>query len=925
MPNDGMVFVNGAGEEKYFFQDQFADAEAQGYKPIPGQDVAVQSDVGGLEVYSNPEDAIAVSEESTRRLASDAETEKAWRERRLQEDFGGIGGKAATFGISAAEGATLGGSSALARMFGANMENIRKLKEANPGTALAGELTGAIAPGLFTGGGSTAAKAALVAAEEGAALTRAAGTVAREAGVIGKTLRMLPSGQVAKLGAGISRSGTAASKVLAAGVESTLFGAGDALNEVMLSDDPVTVERLASTISSRAAFTGLAGAGVGVFATAGEKALGRARKVMARRFAGEAEEGAGTVAEQLADLRKTTDEANPWATVELASPTGGKKAKYAQKQAQREIDKTYGHAEEAAKANRRAGLEAADKEVRLSKEAVEDAKLKHTRLVQEAKEANAARAEASSRLQGAKKRGAKPGQIRKYEQELAAKEEALAKARKAQTEAATAAAEKKSAHAKLLASQKSGKKEIEKLYTSEIAAAKGARRTAQEELGAKGTAGPWAKMDDALEVHDINVRLSKTQEQFQELLGNVKGIERNPARALEQVERQGQALRDLQARSDVLRKRLEDMGQGAGSRAKSLDRVPELIEKNAALESRLRAMVDTGAKGPGMGEQIVQGAAFTGVMGAAQEVGVPMPVALVGAGVLSRKAGALLFGRLGKAGTVAASRMATALDALMGVGEAKLAKVAPVATSKILARAVFADDEDAPKDQGKRRESHGDALVREYRNREREIRSQVEAGPNGLQLSANARLRLGEKLAPIRFFSPGLGDGMEETFARRMAHLASTLPKRPNLAGMSLGPDTWRPPDHEIRRFARVVRAVEDPAGIVERAANLTATPEDGAALREVYPALAQEILERIVDNAANRKKRISSKRRFMLSMITGTPMDPAMDPRILGRLQAMYAEEPGGGFEPPKAQPQFGSIKKPDPTPAQERSVGNV
>jgi hypothetical protein len=46
------------------------------------------------------------------------------------------------------------------------------------------------------------------------------------------------------------------------------------------------------------------------------------------------------------------------------------------------------------------------------------------------------------------------------------------------------------------------------------------------------------------------------------------------------------------------------------------------------------------------------------------------------------------------------------------------------------------------------------------------------------------------------------------------------------------------------------------------------------------------------------------------------------MDPRVLRILQGTFTAEEGseGGTQAPRAQPQFGSVTKPEATPAQQR-----
>ena len=63
--------------------------------------------------------------------------------------------------------------------------------------------------------------------------------------------------------------------------------------------------------------------------------------------------------------------------------------------------------------------------------------------------------------------------------------------------------------------------------------------------------------------------------------------------------------------------------------------------------------------------------------------------------------------------------------------------------------------------------------------------------------------------------------------------------------------------------------------------------------------------------------------RRLALSLLLGVPLDPAMQPEILRQLQSSYGEEPQteGGTQAPRTQAQFGSMSRPEGTPAQERA----
>jgi hypothetical protein len=99
-------------------------------------------------------------------------------------------------------------------------------------------------------------------------------------------------------------------------------------------------------------------------------------------------------------------------------------------------------------------------------------------------------------------------------------------------------------------------------------------------------------------------------------------------------------------------------------------------------------------------------------------------------------------------------------------------------------------------------------------------------------------------------------------------------------------------------------------------------TPEDAEAVRDVYPELHADVTRQIIERLPELRKSLPFAKRLALSMFTGVPVDPAMDPRILGILQSTYAAESGseGGTQAPKPEPAFGSVSKEPGTPAQQR-----
>lgn len=242
------------------------------------------------------------------RVASDVEVEKA----RLQAEYGDQVLAAGAAGL--ARGATFGLSDlALTETGAIDAETLRGLKEANPGASTAGELAGAVAPMLLTGGGS----AAVTGASAASRAAGAAGQVARVAGAIPRGTAAL--GRAAEAGtAGIlgSRAGTLLGKAtsMAAGgaVEGAVIGAGQAVSTAALDDAELTAEQLIAGAGHGALLGAAAGGAFGAV-TRGVEAAGqqivkrlpdKARKLFTR-------EGAAEVLEEYADRQAFATARNP--------------------------------------------------------------------------------------------------------------------------------------------------------------------------------------------------------------------------------------------------------------------------------------------------------------------------------------------------------------------------------------------------------------------------------------------------------------------------------------------------------------------------------------------------------------------------------------------------------------------------------------
>jgi hypothetical protein len=216
---------------------------------MPGSNVTVRDPATGdafdvpteqLRAYTDRGFTVEGVEQRGARLASEVRA----------DIYGGVGGALKAGLVGALRGATLGGSDALMRAVGGEeaARELRGLREINPGISTATEIGGALAPAFFSGGAA------------------------------------LPAGAVSRIGAGIARAGEGGGALARIGsaaaggaAEGALFGAGQGVTEAALSEDPLTMEHVASSLGSNMLYGAAIGTGVGALGKAAELGLARAK------------------------------------------------------------------------------------------------------------------------------------------------------------------------------------------------------------------------------------------------------------------------------------------------------------------------------------------------------------------------------------------------------------------------------------------------------------------------------------------------------------------------------------------------------------------------------------------------------------------------------------------------------------------------
>jgi hypothetical protein len=156
-----------------------------------------------------------------------------------------------------------------------------------------------------------------------------------------------------------------------------------------------------------------------------------------------------------------------------------------------------------------------------------------------------------------------------------------------------------------------------------------------------------------------------------------------------------------------------------------------------------------------------------------------------------------------------------------------------------------------------------------------------------------------------------LADKLETLAVRKAEYIATTMPRRPDVGGLQIGPDNWKPSELEMRSWARTIRAVEDPDSVEARLAEGIITPEESAAYRAVYPERFALMQQAIFQAAPTLSKTLPMSKKLALSIFTGVPVTPTMQPNVFAVLQSTFTNEQGtdGGAHAPRPQPSFGAF----------------
>jgi hypothetical protein len=164
---------------------------------------------------------------------------------------------------------------------------------------------------------------------------------------------------------------------------------------------------------------------------------------------------------------------------------------------------------------------------------------------------------------------------------------------------------------------------------------------------------------------------------------------------------------------------------------------------------------------------------------------------------------------------------------------------------------------------------------------------------------AKAAAMVGNELGATDRVAPKASSQMAAVRAQDAAYLASKLP--PQMQRALPGP-----PDASPGKMAAVTRAavaLENPQSVAAEMRENRLSPEAAEALRERRPEIHEAMVRNaatVIAEMAKRGEIPNYQARIQLSMLTGVPMDPSLEPRRIKMIQKLVHEQGGAAAPAP-------------------------
>ncbi|MEM6533889.1 MAG: hypothetical protein AAF654_14810 [Myxococcota bacterium] len=826
-------------------EDQAAAAIASGqYGFDPNQTISVVSrdgqrfDLGGAEAVQ------ALAEGF--RLEGDSEQ----NQRVLEEQYGDQDVRA--FLEGAGRGLTFGISDQIQRAAGVSPEDLAGRKDANPNAAFGGEIIGAAAPILASGGAGAVGTAARTA---GAGVRGAAAAGAATEAVAARALT-----GIASRGAMSRALTTAASRGAGSAVEGALFGAGQVISEDALGKTELTAENLAAGVGMGALIGGAAG---GVFGL-GEVAVGSAVKASSsavrRSLELAGDESVGEIAGRLAN-------------------TAARRSLGATKSSLKKVARGPRYKGDVAKVDREVG-----DFLRQNMDELDGRAILGNTVEETAENIEAVLATHGDRI------GAAVGRLDELSQGavgVSGKEIADALAAKLDDETLRAAGGFAGRRTNALS------REIDN-----------ARSLGDEAMSFADAHRLKRFLDE--EARFASASQSDKVEAVREAAFAVRNLIRDKAEQVSKdvAEELADANRIFSLAKDAETLALDGVERFAGNRVLSLtDNIQSAGGLAAGLATGSLPVGLVSGAGLGVANNLIRKRG----MSAAAKVLTRIERASQKSTRRIDKAVARITKTASKTRTAGVKAAATrsykaAKDQTGNVVGGEIAadatrarRTAAPASLDVLERVNFGDDKKKSK-----------SKLESYDRRVTEI-ADLAANPEKLQA------RLSKNLDAVTNAAPKIGAHLAMTATKATQFLASKAPKKEMFPGVVAGQvEGLGPSSLEMAEFERYVEAVEDPVSVIESVGEGTVTDEGVEVLKTVYPEMYATVVERLLQDY-DKIQLLPYEQRLNLSILFDQPFDYSMESGLVSAVQASYAateesqDEPDAGM----VRPTAGALKE--------------
>lgn len=241
----------------------------------------------------------------------------------------------------------------------------------------------------------------------------------------------------------------------------------------------------------------------------------------------------------------------------------------------------------------------------------------------------------------------------------------------------------------------------------------------------------------------------------------------------------------------------------------------------------------------------------------------------------------------------------------IGVRSRELANAAPAGAAKANAPAAGAAKgggffsmllKDAGKGADLGANATGAKVMRNEHEKRVEALTKMQASP------AMVTQKVGAALGPLGEAAPKTAGAATSIAINGLNFLASKLPMS-RQDPYSLTPQFQtgtKASDSEIAQHMRYIEALDNPAGLLDKAFDGKLTPEHVEAVREVYPKLYDQMRTQVMQGLVDAKSELPYGRRIQLGILLDLPTDQTLAPDFVSAIQATYTAAEKAGQEPP-------------------------